>query len=117
MREIFYFIHILGMAVILACAILLLTKKSMLSEQRKKFSLYLMSAAHTQLLTGLILFFLLLSELNHMKIGIKIIFAIAITILATIHKKKIFSGVIPNKIFLPGIVLSAIITILIAFFM
>ena len=117
MREIFYVLHILGMGVIVACSVFLLILKDLVDEQKKKFSLYLMSAAHTQLLTGLILFFLLLSEVNHMKIGIKILFAIEIAILATIIKKKIYSKLFPGKILILSILLSAIITTLIAFLM
>lgn len=117
MRDIFYLLHVLGMIIILVCAIFLLTKKEIPDARKKKFSLYLMSAAHFQLLTGFILFFLLLSEVNHMKIGIKIMLAISIAILTTIHKKKIFSDIVPNRIILPSIVLSAIIAVLIAFFM
>lgn len=115
MHEIFYVLHILGMMIIIACSALLLVKKDNADEQKKKFSLYLMSAAHTQLLTGLILFFLMLSEVNHVKIGIKILFAIEIAVLATVLKKKIHSNLFPAKILITSILLSSIATTLIAF--
>lgn len=117
MHEIFYVLHILGMAVLVTCTILLLIKKDITDEQKKKFSLYVISSAHTQLLTGLVLFFLLLSEVNHMKIGIKFLFAIVITVLTTIHKKRISSNIYPNSGLLIGILLSAVITSLVAFLM
>lgn len=117
MHYIFYALHILGMAVIILTSSFLIIKKDLQLEQQKKIALYMMSAAHTQLLTGFILFFLLLSEVHHMKIGIKVLFAIDIAVLATMFKKKISQGIIPNKIFLMSIFLSAIFVTIIAFFL
>ena len=117
MREIFYVLHLLGMAVIIAGTVLLLIMKDISGEQKKKFSIYVMLAAHTQLLTGIILFLLLLTEVNHIKIGIKIFFAIVIGSLATHHKRKISSNLPPGKLLLPSILLSAIVTTLVAFLM
>ena len=87
----------------------------MATELRKKFAFILMSASHLQLLTGLILFFIMLSEVNHMKIGIKMILAIEMAVVATIFKKKISTDQIPNKFLLPLILMSGVTITAVAF--
>ncbi len=115
MHDLFYLLHLLGMASIIVSASYLLWKNDMATELRKKFAFILMSASHLQLLTGLILFFIMLSEVNHMKIGIKMILAIEMAVVATIFKKKISTDQIPNKFLLPLILMSGVTITAVAF--
>ncbi len=114
-HEIFYVLHILGMAGIIGFGTYLFLKKELIQEQKKKFAGYFMSAAHIQLLTGFILFFLMLAEVNHMKIGIKMLIAIEIAVVATIYKKKISLDKQPNSTLLPLVIVSGIVVTAIAF--
>jgi hypothetical protein len=115
LHEILYSIHFLGMAVIIAASFFLMIKKDLIEESRKKLSLYLMSAAHVQLLTGFALFFLLLSDVNHMKIGIKMLLAIEVAVFATIYRRSVAKNVQPKPIYIILIFTSAISTTLVAF--
>lgn len=110
-----YLLHVIGMAVIVSIALYLTVKKEISVESRKKFSTYLMSAAHTQLLTGFSLFFLLISEVNHMKIGIKMLLAIIVAIVATIYRKKIAADEAPNPALLRILLATSIVITLVAF--
>lgn len=116
LHDIFYVLHLLGMATILLLSIYITLQKETSPEKQKKLSLYLMSAAHTQVVTGVILFFIKLSEVNHMKIGIKILLAIAIATFASVYKKKSFKAETVSKMFPLLILVFGIITTLIAFF-
>jgi hypothetical protein len=115
LREILYSLHILGMAAVIVTSLYLLAKKDLMEEGRKKLSLYLMSAAHTQLLTGFALFFLLLSEVNHMKIGIKMLLAIEVAVFATIYRRTLVKNEIPKPFLMIAILSSAITITLVAF--
>lgn len=114
-HDFFYILHVLGMAIILITSLLLSLKKEIAYERKKKFSLYMMSAAHTQLLSGVILFFLMISEVHYPKIGVKVFLAAIIAILATQHKKKISEQDLSQRIIPTTIALLAILTTLIAF--
>jgi hypothetical protein len=103
------------MALLIGLALYLLITSDMSQEARKKISKYMMSAAHVQLLTGFILFFLMLSEINHMKIGIKMLLAIELAVIATLYKKKISHDQQPHSLYLPLILVSGIIITLIAY--
>lgn len=117
MHDIFYLLHFAGMAVILIIGSYLFIKgRTIEAQMKKKLALYLMSAAHTQLITGFSLFFIMMSEVNHMKIGIKMLIAIFIAILSTIYRRKISRDGTPHPTILPAIVLSGIAITLIAFF-
>lgn len=116
LHQILYILHVLGMAAILFFSISILFKKEMQVELKKKFSLYIMSVAHAQFFTGFILFFLLLSEVNHAKIGVKLLLAIVIAALASIYKKKIYSNQQPHSAILPILFTISAITALVAFF-
>jgi len=115
MHYLFYILHLLGMSVVIISASYLLWKNDAAGELRKKIALTLVSASHLQLLTGFILFFLMLSDVNHMKIGIKMLLAIELSVFATILKKKISSGQTPNKFILPTILLTGVTITVIAF--
>jgi hypothetical protein len=93
----------------------LLVKKDLTVEGKSKIATYFLSSAHTQLLTGFLLFFLLMSEVNHMKIGIKMILAIEIAITATIYKKKLNSSQLSQNLYLVISLVSAVIVTAIAF--
>jgi hypothetical protein len=112
-----YILHVTGMAVLLSLALILVFKNDITAEVRKKLSLYLMSAAHTQLLTGFALFFLLLSEVNHMKIGIKMLLAIDVAVFATLFRRSVSNDATPNRVFLIILLVSSIITTFVAFVM
>ncbi len=114
-HDILYVLHILGMAAIIAIGLYLFINKNLAEETRKKFALYLMSASHIQVLTGFALFFLMLSEVNHMKVGIKMLLAIEIAVVATLYSRKIAKNEAPNPAFLLIVILSAIATTVIAF--
>ncbi|MEI7907176.1 MAG: hypothetical protein WCI84_07445, partial [Bacteroidota bacterium] len=96
-------------------ALYLSVKKNIADETRKKISLILMSAAHTQLLTGFALFFLLLPNVNHMKIGIKMLIALEVAITTTIFRKKIAQQITPHPSLIWIVVLSALSVTVIAF--
>ncbi|MCK9408746.1 MAG: hypothetical protein M0R68_06385 [Bacteroidetes bacterium] len=117
LHEILYTLHVLGMAGIIIISLQLALKKEITEVLRKKLSLFLMSAAHTQLLTGFALFFLLMSEVNHMKIGIKMLLAIEVAVLATMYRRSIAKNEVPNSMFIVAILLSAIVITLVAFFL
>ncbi len=114
-HQILYSLHIIGMATIIGIGLYLFINKNIAEATRKTLALYLMSAAHTQVLTGFILFFLLLPQVNHMKIGIKMLFAIEVAMLATIYRKKISKDEKPNPVFLLVILITSITTAVIAF--
>ncbi len=115
LHELLYALHIIGMAAIISIALYFMAKKDLTAEVRKKLSLYLMSAAHTQLLTGFALFFLMMSDVNHMKIGIKMLLAIEVAVVATIFRKKITADESPNPALIIVILSSAITITVIAF--
>lgn len=115
LHELLYILHMIGMATIISIALYFMAKKDLSLDLRKKLSLYLMSAAHTQLLTGFALFFLMLSEVNHMKIGIKMLLAIIIAITATLFKKKSAADEVPKSSLIIVILSSAITITVIAF--
>lgn len=115
MHEIFYLLHVLGMAAVLISAASLLLKNDASTDVKKKIAVYLMSASHLQLVTGFVLFFLMLADVNHMKIGIKMLLAIELSILTTIYKKRISSSQSPNKLLLPIILLSGLTITAVAF--
>ena len=110
-----YLLHMIGMAMIVSIASYLTLKKEITAESKKKLSTYLMSAAHIQLLTGFALFFLLISEVNHMKIGIKMLLAIEVAIVATLYRKKIAANETPNPALLPIVLSSAVVIVVVAF--
>jgi hypothetical protein len=114
-HQILYSLHIIGMATIIGIGIYLVISKNIAESLHKTLALILMSAAHTQVLTGFFLFFLMLSQVNHMKIGIKMLFAIEVAVMATIYRKKIEKNEKPNAVFLLIAVTSAIATTVIAF--
>lgn len=103
------------MAVIISLGLYLFFNKKIGIEQNKRLALFLMSATHIQLLTGFALFFLMLSDVNHMKIGIKILLASEIAVVATLYRRKIVKNEIPNSAFLIVVVTSAITITIIAF--
>ncbi len=117
LHELLYILHVTGMAVIIALSLYLAVKKDLGLETVKKLSLILMSAGHTQLLTGFALFFLMLADVNHMKIGIKMLLAVEVAIVATMYRKKIASEATPSPAFIWIVLLSSISTTLIAFIM
>lgn len=115
LHEILYTLHILGMAAIIGISLYLIIQKDQTDSMRKKLALYLMSSAHIQLLTGFALFFLLMSEVNHMKIGIKMLLAIEIAVIATLHRRAIAKNEKPKPVMIIALLTSAISTTVIAF--
>ncbi|MDP1677998.1 MAG: hypothetical protein Q8L88_14160 [Bacteroidota bacterium] len=114
-HQILYSFHIVGMATIIGIGLYLVINKNTSDVLRKKLALYLMSAAHTQVLSGFILFFFLLSQVNHMKVGIKMLLAIEIALLATVYRKKIAKDENPNPVFLLVVITSSIAATMVAF--
>lgn len=110
-----YLLHVIGMALIVGSALYLVIKRTAPIAQRQKPALILMSAAHTQLLTGFILFFLLLSEVNHAKIGIKMLLAVVVAIMATQYRRKIAAKEEPSASSITIILIASAVTALIAF--
>lgn len=112
---ILYSLHIAGMIGIIGFGSYLFLKKGLAPDVKKKFAVYFLSSAHTQLITGFLLFILLMSEVNHLKIGIKIILAIEIAVTATVFKKKMTGNQPSANIFLLMSLISAVIVTAIAF--
>ncbi len=115
LHDIFYVLHVTGMAGIIGFGAFLLIKKELGIDKKKKFASIFMSCAHTQLLTGFALFFIMISEINHVKIGLKMLLAIVIAITATLHKRKISSEQNSNNRFLIIAFSSALVVTAIAF--
>lgn len=115
LHEFLYTLHVFGMAVIIGISLFLAVKKDIAPEVHKKLSLYLLSAAHTQLLSGFGLFLLMLADVNHMKIGIKMLLAIEVAVFATMYRKKIANNETINPAFILIILSSSILTTVIAF--
>ncbi|MFA5833529.1 MAG: hypothetical protein WDA22_08630 [Bacteroidota bacterium] len=110
-----YTLHVLGMILIITIAFYIWINKNIVDGVRKKLSLLLMSSAHTQLLTGFALFFLLMPDVNHMKIGIKMLLAIDVAVIATVFRKKIAKNETPNPSLIVIVLLSAMVTAIVAF--
>jgi hypothetical protein len=108
-------LHIFGMVGIIGIGTFLLVKSEISEETKKKLAMFFMSSAHTQLLTGFVLFSMVFNEINHTKIGVKIILAIFIAITATMYRKKIRIRERPNPMLLLTSVSTAIIVTAIAF--
>ena len=102
------------MASIIGAGSYLLFRKSIAAEAKKKVALFLMGWSHTQLLTGFLLFMMKLNSVNHTKIGIKILFAVEISLVATMFVRKLKEGK-ESQALLIIILLSSIATALIAF--
>ncbi|MFZ4620260.1 MAG: hypothetical protein ACOYNS_06865 [Bacteroidota bacterium] len=115
LHMVLYLLHVIGMAMIVSISLYLSVKKDIAKESLKKLSTYLMAAAHTQLLTGFSLFFLLISEVNHMKIGIKMLLAIVVAVVATIYRKKIAADESPKPSLLLILLATSIVITIVAF--
>jgi len=115
LHEALYILHVLGMAAIIVTSLYLVAGNIANNDTRKKLSLVLMSSAHTQLLTGFALFFLLLSEVNHMKIGIKMLLAIEVAVIATLYRRSAVGAAPPKQIFALITLVSSIAATAIAF--
>jgi hypothetical protein len=109
------YFHIFGMILLVGSGLFLLLANPGESV-RNKTAVYLVSAAHTQFLTGLILFLLDISEINPAKYGVKILLVIALIIIATIYRKRLKAGIAPLTFLLPAIVILSFIITGIAFF-
>lgn len=114
MHLLLYVLHVGGMALLLVSALLVMKNRTATAPPLR-WSVVTMSAAHTQLLTGFMLFFMLLSELNHMKVGIKMLLAIAQAVLATMHHRAMKKGRTPARWFVPVIIALGITITAIAF--
>jgi hypothetical protein len=106
-----YWLHIIGMiSVILLALDLFFNGKFSISNKKSTVSI-LASISHTQLLIGFGLFMIKFREINHMKVGIKIVLAVLSAILFTMYAKKVKKDLIPSKIILlTGILLILVIT-------
>ncbi|KAB2926029.1 MAG: hypothetical protein F9K22_01690 [Bacteroidetes bacterium] len=114
MHLLLYTLHVGGMALLLVSAFLVMKERNTASPPFR-WSVIMMSAAHTQILTGFILFFMLLTELNHMKVGIKMLLAISLALFATLHHRALKKGVTPARWFMPVIIALGITITAIAF--
>jgi hypothetical protein len=114
-QPIFLILHIAGMVGIVGLGITLLLMPQLALESKKKISTYFMSAAHTQLITGFILFFIMIQDVNHAKIGVKMLLAIVVAATATMYRKKVKLNQEQNKTLLFTSVFTAIIITIIAF--
>ena len=100
-HTIFYWLHIAGMLGVVLLSLDLLFNGKFAQKNKKKTASTLASIAHSQVLLGFVLFYIKLSEINHAKVGIKIILAIFAAVLITIYSKQVKLEKIPNKLFLP----------------
>ena len=115
LREILYALHILGMTALILITLFLIVKKDIPQELKKKLAIYLLSASHTQFLSGLALFFLLFSQVNQIKIGIKMLLAVGVAVAATLYNKKTKRNEAQNSSLLYIILSIVIIITVIAF--
>jgi len=115
LHHVLYILHIAGMAAIILLSLFISVRKELKEDIQKKLSLFLLSAAHTQLLTGFALFFLLFVDINHMKIGIKMLLAVDVAVFATVFRKKVVKNELPNQSYIYTILGSALAATIIAF--
>ena len=110
-----FYLHLLGMIVIVGSALLLLTAK--LAEKGKNAAaLALAGATHTQFLTGLILFLMGLATINAAKYGVKLLLVVVLIVLSTMFRKRLGAGKPPAPMLIPSIVLVSLVITGIAFF-
>lgn len=103
------------MAAIIITSLYLVAGNSASVDVRRKLALVLMSSAHMQLLTGFALFFLLLSEVNHMKIGIKMLLAIEVAVIATLYRRSTAGEAPPKQMFAVITLVSSVTATVVAF--
>ena len=103
-HDILLYLHILGMALVVGSSMFLLFANPG-ENSRNKAAVFLVSAAHTQFLTGLILFLLDIAYINPAKYGVKILLVIVLIIIATMYRKGLKEGKIPSRFVLPAIVM------------
>ena len=115
LHEVLYILHVLGMATIIITALYIVAGNIASNDTRKTLSMVMMSAAHFQLLTGFALFFLLLSEVNHMKVGIKMLLAIEVAVIATLYRRSAAGKDAPKQIYATVTLISALTATAIAF--
>lgn len=115
LHELLYTLHVLGMAVIIVTSLYIVAGNIANNDTRKKLALVLMSAAHTQLITGFALFFLMLADVNHMKIGIKMLLAIEVAVIATLYKRSTSGTDAPKQVFALITLISAVTATAVAF--
>ncbi len=108
------YLHIFGMVLVIGCSVFLLFAKAG-EIFRNKVAAFLVGAAHTQFLTGLILFFLDIAYINPAKYGVKILLVIALIVAATIYRKRLKGGKAPSRYLLPAIVMLSLLITGIAF--
>jgi hypothetical protein len=115
LHELLYILHVVGMAVIILSSLYLVAGNIASDESRKKLALVMMSAAHLQLITGFALFFLMLADVNHMKIGIKMLLAIEVAVIATLYRRSVAGTGGPKPIFAVVTLVSSVTATAIAF--
>lgn len=115
LHDTLYLLHIIGMITIVSFAALLFFNNSLESDARKKYALIMMAASHTQLLTGFSLFFMMFADIDHMKIGIKMLFAVEVAFFTTIYKRSLEDAENPKRLFPLFIFISALTVTVIAF--
>ncbi len=113
-HDVLLYLHILGMALVVGSGGFLLFAKPG-EAYRKKAAVFLVGAAHTQFLTGLVLFLLDIADINPAKYGVKILLVIVLIIIATIYRKGLKEGKAPSRFLLPAIVMLSLVITGIAF--
>jgi hypothetical protein len=82
LKEIFLFLHFIGLASLLGGSMVAITGK------QKVFNGAILHGALTQLVTGIALFIITLSKVNHAKVTIKLAILAVILIVTVIKRKK-----------------------------
>ena len=104
LHDTMFSLHLLGMVIIVGSGVFLLAAKP--SEKGKNAAaLALAGAAHTQFLTGLILFLMGLATINPAKYGVKLLLVVVLIVLSTLYRKDLKKGKAPSSAILPGVVL------------
>ncbi len=108
---ILYIIHVAGMAGVILISADIIFNGLISKKNKRKAAVFFASFAHAQILSGLLLYVAKFNEVNHMKIGIKMLLGIVVAVLATIYSAKVKENKNPSaSLAVYALVLAIIIT-------
>jgi hypothetical protein len=83
---VFRFLHLLGFASVFGGLF------TQIKQSEKQVNAAMLHGALTQVVTGIVLFVLELSEIDHMQIGIKFVLLIGLLVLFVVNRKRTLSS-------------------------
>lgn len=110
-----YVLHVAGMVGVLLLSADIVFNGKFARSNKKKTATILSAFAHTQVLSGLFLFIAKMSEVNHVKIGVKMLLGIIVAALATMYSIKLKEDKNPSSSFIIAVLVISIVITLIAF--